>query len=95
MTEPNLAGVGPEGVSEKKRRHAQAKWDERHPLAKWAHMCLASALRRGLLQRQPCEVCGEGPADGHHDDYTRPLVVRWLCRRHHQQHHAQEARNAG
>lgn len=44
------------------------------------------ALRRGQLERQPCEVCGEH-AEMHHDDYSKPLEVRWLCKRHHAEHH--------
>lgn len=47
-----------------------------------------TALRRGELVRQPCEVCGgTRNVDGHHDDYARPLEVRWLCRMHHMSLH--------
>lgn len=46
------------------------------------------AIRTGILARQPCEVCGREKVDAHHDDYSLPLKVRWLCRSHHQQHHA-------
>jgi len=67
----------------------QTKWNEAHPLEMLAHQYVRSALRRGLLQRQPCEVCGEANTDAHHDDYDQPRKVRWLCRRHHKQHHAQ------
>ncbi len=31
------------------------------------------------LERQPCERCGDADAQRHHDDYERPLDVRWLC----------------
>jgi hypothetical protein len=46
------------------------------------------ALLRGDLVRQPCERCGK-PGHAHHDDYQRPLDVRWLCRKHHLEEHAQ------
>jgi len=36
--------------------------------------------RRGKLIPQPCELCGTLKAEKHHDDYSRPLDVRWLCR---------------
>jgi hypothetical protein len=42
-----------------------------------------SAIRKGWIHRGPCEVCFSGPAEAHHDDYSRPLEVRWLCRKHH------------
>jgi hypothetical protein len=45
------------------------------------------ALKRGELQRQPCIECGEPETQGHHDDYGQPLVVRWLCKRHHEDVH--------
>lgn len=36
-------------------------------------------IRRGALVRQPCEVCGEVKVHTHHEDYSRPADVRWLC----------------
>ncbi|MFY2608276.1 hypothetical protein [Achromobacter ruhlandii] len=54
------------------------------------------AIRAGSLVRQPCEVCAGNPtaSDGrslvhaHHEDYSKPLQVRWLCQRcHHREHH--------
>lgn len=77
---------------------SQAKWDQANPKAKWAHMALASALRRGLIERQPCEVCaiihGQAGAviHGHHEDYDKPMQVNWLCQRHHRQLHARQRR---
>jgi hypothetical protein len=46
------------------------------------------AVRRGKLKREPCERCGGLNAEKHHDDYSKPLEVRWLCRECHMEHHA-------
>lgn len=45
------------------------------------------ARLRGELQREACEVCGDPDTQAHHDDYSKPLEVRWLCRPHHDEHH--------
>lgn len=66
----------------------QEKWNKRNPQAMWAHACLRSAINRGLIERGPCEVCGKEKTDGHHDDYDKPMAVRWLCRLHHRRVHA-------
>lgn len=54
------------------------------------------AIKAGKLVRQPCEECGAEKAEAHHDDYAKPLEVRWLCRSHHRQWHVEhgEAKNA-
>jgi hypothetical protein len=44
-------------------------------------------MSTGKLIRQPCEVCGSKKVEAHHDDYTKPLDVRWLCKKHHAEHH--------
>lgn len=83
----------PEPIAPQPLSH-QMKWDRANPQAKWAHMALASAIRRGLIDRGPCEICGalHGEAgaivDGHHPDYDKPMHVQWLCRLHHRRLHA-------
>lgn len=52
-----------------------------------AHTKVETAILNGTLVRQPCEVCGKERVDAHHDDYSKPLEVRWLCRGHHMEHH--------
>lgn len=79
--------------SQRAKPTRQVRWQQKNPKARWAHMALASALKRGLIQRKPCEVCGEERVDGHHPDYDRPMVVVWLCRRHHQAEHRKAAAN--
>lgn len=48
---------------------------------------LRYAVRKGRLVRQPCERCGATPTHAHHHDYSKPLDVRWLCRRCHRMEH--------
>lgn len=52
-----------------------------------ARFAVRRAKERGDLMQQPCCICGAVPTDAHHDDYTLPLAVRWLCRKHHAQAH--------
>lgn len=66
---------------------SQAKWNGAHPKELWAHQCLRSAIKRGLVVKQPCKVCGSPDSEGHHADYDRPIDVDWLCRLHHRQEH--------
>ncbi len=46
-------------------------------------------IRHGRLKRQPCEICGDEPAECHHIDYADPGRVMWLCTLHHKQTHSQ------
>lgn len=50
-----------------------------------ARAAVRSAIVRGALSRIPCEVCGDPKSEAHHDDYSKPLAVRWLCLRHHRE----------
>ncbi|WP_430251250.1 hypothetical protein [Neorhizobium sp. DAR64860/K0K1] len=70
-----------------KKLTRQKKWSDAHPQKTWAHSALRSALRRGLIERKPCEVCGAEKAEGHHPDYDRPMLVKWLCAKHHKEEH--------
>lgn len=58
-----------------------------------AHRLAWNAIRAGTLKPMPCERCGKEKTDAHHDDYSKPLAVRWLCRAHHMQHHAEQPDN--
>jgi hypothetical protein len=48
----------------------------------------------GKLKRQPCERCGSSDnIQAHHEDYSKPRDVMWLCPIHHAERH-KEMRNA-
>lgn len=57
-----------------------------------ARRAVMRAVNRGQMVREPCEVCGHEPAEGHHDSYAPEarMKVRWLCRQHHVDHHRLE-----
>lgn len=68
---------------------AKERWPEKFAARKAAN----HAITAGYLVRQPCEVCGALEVHGHHDDYSQPLAVRWLCHKHHMEYHAQQRRS--
>ena len=53
---------------------------------------VSRAIRNGCLEKvMKCEICRSGiKVEAHHDDYSKPLDVRWLCSLHHHRHHAAE-----
>lgn len=56
------------------------------PIKKRARSLIQSAVRRGKIQRQPCEKCGQ-KSQAHHHDYSKPYDVSWLCTVHHGMEH--------
>lgn len=68
-------------------RKSMANWLEKNPHKRSAQISVGNAIRDGKLVRLPCGICGNTTADAHHDDYSKPLEVRWLCRKHHAEWH--------
>lgn len=61
-----------------------------------SHTLVANAIRAKKLFPEPCYVCGSKQyIHAHHDDYSKPLNVRWLCSACHSQWHKKhgEAKN--
>ena len=66
------------------------RWSERNPEKRRAYSAVGNAIRDGKLKKGPCEGCGRQPSNAvhaHHDDYAKPLEVRWLCTRCHGREH--------
>ncbi len=69
----------PDGIRASRRR-----WAEKHKERVSASRAVNNAVRDGRLKKGPCSVCGETEfVHGHHDDYSMPLSVVWLCPKHH------------
>ena len=63
------------------------KWTLKNRRKRKAHEAVAKALERGKLKREPCACCGCEDTQAHHEDYAKPLVIVWLCTRHHAERH--------
>ena len=60
-----------------------------------ARSAMTVAIQNGKLRRAAtCESCGKSPSGksklhGHHEDYAKPLDVKWLCCLCHGRRHAE------
>jgi hypothetical protein len=76
---------------EKYKKNCQQKneWAKKNKHKRNAHCKVARALLHGVLIRpNKCEKCGEIKAiEAHHDDYAKPLEVKWLCIECHNERH--------
>lgn len=96
MTNPAVQAYDRKRSSQPHRRantiRVSAAWRAANPDAYRAHNAVNNAIRDGRMARgERCEVEGCDATTGlhaHHDDYSKPLVVRWKCPLHHHREHA-------
>jgi hypothetical protein len=79
---PNWKG----GVSQDHYAYTK-RFRSKNPEKARAHRLVSYAKQTGKLVPQPCEECGAADAHAHHEDYSKPLEVRWVCQRCHNRHH--------
>ncbi len=65
------------------------KYRKENPEKYKATMAVSNAKRSGKIVEQPCSVCGSTERlEAHHEDYSKPLEIKWLCSAcHHAVHH--------
>lgn len=68
-------------VAREAQRKAAEDYYRKHPEKAKARYAVKYAIKTGKLVRSIfCEECGlPAETEGHHPDYTKPLVVDWLC----------------
>lgn len=70
-------------LPEKKKIYLQ-NYKEKYP---------EKAISRKLARKlpiQPCEICGSTEnAEKHHEDYSKPNDITWLCRKYHYERHVE------
>ena len=83
----------------RERKNAHAKTQrERYPEKEKARAKLKREVRLGnVVKPKNCSSCGIEPRviEGHHEDYSFPLVVIWLCSKCHRQLHVKKSKLSG
>ena len=71
------------------KKAASKRWREnpKNRVKHLAHQIFYMAQKIARRSRQPCEKCGKKNAYAHHDDYSKPFIIHWLCGFHHRQIH--------
>ena len=90
----------PEGKVTERRRNQKPKrkqeqqtniqkWRKDHPEKYRAQTAVSNAVRDGRLSKpDSCQECtATENIHGHHEDYSEPLDVIWLCPTHHKLRH--------
>lgn len=69
---------------------------ERNPERYKAQTAVNNAVRDGkLIKPARCGCGGPGKVQAYHDDYSKPLEVRWMCHVcHEREHHGERTRHA-
>lgn len=72
----------------KRHRESHKIWQKTQGVEQTCAKQIVYYLKKmGLIVPQPCECCGNKIAQAHHDDYNFPWIVRWLCKKCHDEWH--------
>jgi hypothetical protein len=69
-------------------RKSNKSWKNKNPHKIEAERKISYAIRIGKIKKQNCTKCDSSKdLHAHHEDYTKPLEIIWLCRTCHFQRH--------
>jgi hypothetical protein len=75
-------------IKERKRRlEGKTKQYKYQKPKNQANVILGNAVRYKKITKKQCQICGNAKVQAHHEDYSKPLDVTWLCVRHHNDRH--------
>ena len=73
-----------------KRIKSIRAYNAKFPEKTKARDMLRNAVATNKIIKEPCEICKTSEnVHGHHEDYSKPLEVIWLCYTHHAEVHRQ------
>ena len=83
----DTGGVVPEFLSKWKLRKYKDFKDPLSVLRKKTRNKTNELLKKDIIKKQPCVVCGKHDVIAHHEDYSKPTDVIWICEEHHKKYH--------
>jgi len=70
------------------KKNANTRYRKKYPQKLKAIAKLNYHIRKGYIKRGTCEVCKtKENVQAHHEDYSKPLDVIWVCPLHHRAIH--------
>lgn len=77
-------------------REYSEKYNNLFPLKRKAQWMVSNAIRSNkYIKPKLCQVCeNDRKLEGHHDDYSKPLDIVWLCKPCHRKYHLGVGNNA-
>ncbi|OTZ47830.1 hypothetical protein [Bacillus thuringiensis] len=81
------------GLEARQRAYTNYRNTTEGKMKEKARAAVNHAVRDGkLIKPDCCDLCKtEGPVEGHHEDYEKPLEVIWVCKQCHEDiHHLNE-----
>lgn len=63
------------------------KYKKANPDKIYAQVQAQRALRLGQIKKESCVICKSESSLMHHNDYSKPLEVVWVCKSHHREIH--------
>lgn len=89
--------VGQQSYCRKCKAKYERAWRKSHPLTddqrikSNARSYASVYLKRGKINKTPCVDCGAAKVEMHHEDYSKPINVIFVCRQcHARRHHCEK-----
>jgi hypothetical protein len=68
------------------RKHSK-NYYKRHRDKVLIRMKTWANIKKGIIKRKPCSVCGNIKSEIHHNNYNNCYDIMWLCKKHHWELH--------
>jgi hypothetical protein len=77
----------PSFLSKWKIRKLKSAKDPLIEIRKKARRITNNLIKSGKIKKGSCVVCGSSEVFAHHEDYSRPGDIIWICEKHHKKYH--------